>query len=1085
MEKLVISILLVFALQPTWGQDSQNYVKMTRHTTNDGSLDTYQYYDELGRLYEEVEVEITPRHSNLFKLIEYDGIGRKQSVWLPAVDNSMVLPKQQYPNQAVSTNVDGKPFSRTYYDGSPLNREVGIEESGVAWIGHRQSKDYLHNSLVFPLNCQDYYVTVSGELTCRGNYAADRLLVEKETDEDAHVTYVFRDVQDRIILQRSILGDNTSADTYYVYDYRGDLRYVLQPEYQHTQDLDLYAFQYTYDAHHQVVMKKLPGASPVEYAYDDARQLAFSRDGNQRASTRVTFMQYDRLGRLLVKGQCCSSDLPSADTVAWASRAVFGTVDGTGYALSIPLTEAKVDEAYYYDDYLFLQLPGFSEQAFQAGSVSAKGQRTGNRVRILGTDRYQYGLSGYDIKGREVRKESNNDLGGKDIVDTSYGYILPVTITRTHTAQNQSTVTEEYTYTYDHADRLLTTTHSLNGGTPVVLAACEYDELGRLKNIKPLNSDALKTQYTYNVRSWPKTVSSPLFTETLSYEDGTTPCWNGNISSMTWNADSLLRRYDYQYDGLSRLTQADYQETDGQNAGRFSTSYAYDLHGNMTGISRQGFINEMPHNNMMYYGTLDNLTLNYNGNQLTSVSNSRPLGLHYNFVNGANSNEEYSYDASGNISKDLNKGITTIAYNALNLPDSIIFNSGAKIHYLYGADGKKRQVQYYTPYASFVGPSITMGGSGGMAQANAIPVPITPVPKGTTKTFSYCGNLIYEGNTLTTLLFDGGYVSFTKTGSGANATYTPTYHFYMKDHLGSNRVVASAAGVAEQVNHYYPYGSTFYGETTTDHRFKYCGKELDNMHGLDWYDSSARYYDHVLGRFHQIDPLAEKYYAWSPYAYCMGNPMNSVDPDGRHTDVMFMKDNTYIVVGGQINDDLNIYVVNSERQRTGYVLGQSMTSYSFVRDNDDFAIGAKINMSDQSGQSFLSDFIENTPNLIYYMLNATGGGKYDFKQRGAIKNTPSYQSVEYNYRGMIVDVNGRESIASARDIGNYAAGYVAGINGFGWKESRLVFDGLESWQQRKWSKEGTPTQKAQFEGFRYGEQRFMEKSHVIVGVPYE
>ena len=115
------------------------------------------------------------------------------------------------------------------------------------------------------------------------------------------------------------------------------------------------------------------------------------------------------------------------------------------------------------------------------------------------------------------------------------------------------------------------------------------------------------------------------------------------------------------------------------------------------------------------------------------------------------------------------------------------------------------------------------------------------------------------------------------------------------DYLGSNRVVASAAGEAEQVNHYYPYGSTFYGETSTDHRFKYCGrsalrdafettwrkKELDKMHGLDWYDSSARYYDHVLGRFHQIDLLAEKYYSWSPYAYCMGNPMNSVDPDGR------------------------------------------------------------------------------------------------------------------------------------------------------------------------------------------------------------
>ena len=71
------------------------------------------------------------------------------------------------------------------------------------------------------------------------------------------------------------------------------------------------------------------------------------------------------------------------------------------------------------------------------------------------------------------------------------------------------------------------------------------------------------------------------------------------------------------------------------------------------------------------------------------------------------------------------------------------------------------------------------------------------------------GILACENGTLTTLLFDGGYVSFAKTGSGANATYTPTYHFYMKDHLCSNRVVASTAGVAEQVNHYYPYGSTF------------------------------------------------------------------------------------------------------------------------------------------------------------------------------------------------------------------------------------------------------------------------------------
>lgn len=53
------------------------------------------------------------------------------------------------------------------------------------------------------------------------------------------------------------------------------------------------------------------------------------------------------------------------------------------------------------------------------------------------------------------------------------------------------------------------------------------------------------------------------------------------------------------------------------------------------------------------------------------------------------------------------------------------------------------------------------------------------------------------------------------------------------------------------------------------------------MHGLDWYDYGARYYDAVISQFTTIDPLAEKYYSTSPYAYCAGNPVMFVDPDGR------------------------------------------------------------------------------------------------------------------------------------------------------------------------------------------------------------
>lgn len=47
-------------------------------------------------------------------------------------------------------------------------------------------------------------------------------------------------------------------------------------------------------------------------------------------------------------------------------------------------------------------------------------------------------------------------------------------------------------------------------------------------------------------------------------------------------------------------------------------------------------------------------------------------------------------------------------------------------------------------------------------------------------------------------------------------------------------------------------------------------------------DSFARF-QRTDGAFNSIDPLAEKYYSISPYAYCAGNPVNLVDSDGKIT----------------------------------------------------------------------------------------------------------------------------------------------------------------------------------------------------------
>lgn len=73
-----------------------------------------------------------------------------------------------------------------------------------------------------------------------------------------------------------------------------------------------------------------------------------------------------------------------------------------------------------------------------------------------------------------------------------------------------------------------------------------------------------------------------------------------------------------------------------------------------------------------------------------------------------------------------------------------------------------------------------------------------------------------------------------------------------------------------------------FAETTRGNAqpYKYNGKELDEMHGLNLYDYSARYYESAIGRFTTVDPMAEKYYSISPYVYCNNNLLRFIDPTG-------------------------------------------------------------------------------------------------------------------------------------------------------------------------------------------------------------
>ena len=110
-----------------------------------------------------------------------------------------------------------------------------------------------------------------------------------------------------------------------------------------------------------------------------------------------------------------------------------------------------------------------------------------------------------------------------------------------------------------------------------------------------------------------------------------------------------------------------------------------------------------------------------------------------------------------------------------------------------------------------------------------------------------------------------------------------TYHTYVYDHLGNIRKVVNQDGTVEEQTNYFPYGGVMNDISTSGgvQLKKYNGKRLDRIHGLDWYDYGARYYDAALAMFTTMDPMAEKYYHISPYAYCLGNPVRFIDPDGR------------------------------------------------------------------------------------------------------------------------------------------------------------------------------------------------------------
>ena len=346
-------------------------------------------------------------------------------------------------------------------------------------------------------------------------------------------------------------------------------------------------------------------------------------------------------------------------------------------------------------------------------------------------------------------------------------------------------------------------------------------------------------------------------------------------------------------------------------------------------------------------GTLNDLSLQYDGNQLRKVTD-QCSDLEYagamDFKDGANEAVEYTWDANGNMTSDLNKGITSIAYNVLNLPERIMYDDNHLVFYTYAADGRKLQVKYLlNTLQTIVQPGINPGLHGGSGESGLMGFlpPITPRPNPdsleinpsnvivTLSTVDYCAGHVYRNGVLERTMNDYGYRA------------DSTYYYYIKDYQGHVRAVMNQNGTLKEINNYYPYGGLMGAASAGVQPHKYGSKELDRQNGLDWYDFEARYQDPMLPMFTTQDPLTEQDPSRSPYAYCAGNPIRFIDPSGEEwvcSSYMDLKGITHVnlkvtgVVYNNSSEDFNMGKVRD------VIANQIQDVFSFHDDDNKYDI---------------------------------------------------------------------------------------------------------------------------------------------------
>lgn len=906
---------------------TENYIKTVECLKADCSekKETVVYFDGLGREKQTLQVGGSPTGNTIVTPYEYDGFGRQTKEFLPfpisGASNQLdtVATGSSF---YLETTGDYIPYSEKTFENSPLNRVLFQAAPGRDWMkgaGHEIGFQYATNSdgEVFNFGVADPTTNPTLTLSNSITYSGGTLYKTITTDENGQPIEEYKDKEGRIILKRinipskpeAPLNSSGNHDTYYVYDIYGNLTFVLPPKLvdiahgnieTYKANLAELGYQYFYDDKNRLVEKQLPGKGREFMVYDNQDRLTLQQDINQRTGTNKgwTFFKYDKFGRIVYTGFFKNTASRGSMQTALSNKRVPNNEERVSSVFanngqSIYYTNAQfpngsltVQSVNYYDHYQNLGVTPSSidnQNVVGADDTKTKGLAVANYTNVLGETTWNKAYTYYDAKYiRPIASHLDNYLGGYQTTASILDFRGKVknTVTKHKPTYTGTEITIKEEFDYYPNELLKYQTHQVNNNPKEYIVQNSYNEINQLTSKKVGNSIASNplqiVDYRYNIRGWMTDINdvytdigSKLFSFNINYGSH----HNGNISAISWktNDRDSYKTYLFDYDGLNRMLTANFAIIQtgfiggSTNVGAYNEYVkGYDKNGNIKGFTRNG---NLLNNNLF---PIDDLTYDYqsNSNKLFNVSDSRTEeGFNdknkYTGTTIDDPQNDYKYDLNGNLIKDLNKGITGIKYNFLNLPTEVLWENGDKISYVYDANGVK--------LAKYVQNHLLSNAEG------------TYYING----FQY-SQAAGKGNQPVLQFFPTteGYVNVTD-GTTFNYVYNYTDHLgnvrlsYQKEANGSLKVL--------EENNYYPFGLKHSGYNDTNlanakYKYKYNGKELEDEFNINLYDYGARNYDPAIGRWFNIDPLAVRYVDNSPYNYTLNNPVYFIDPDGMQVD---------------------------------------------------------------------------------------------------------------------------------------------------------------------------------------------------------